>query len=236
MTWLKLTKKALELKEQNSTIEEVQVESYPKNPTEDWIEEFPTRWFEGADAPKTMIISNNEYEPQSIKKGAIKLKILEILEKLDQNPDKNNDLDDQQKSEKVKNISDELKNLSQKSGVDELILAFYSTQPISKKKFEAASTQEQLQKICDILGCKIDDLKGEEVDIPLFKFDIDLYIKKKYQNEAEFIKETNTSAEFIEILRTEHIDLYLNNPLNNPFGDYTWTDNLEEWLRRFWSW
>ncbi|MDJ0516486.1 MAG: hypothetical protein QNJ74_09605 [Trichodesmium sp. MO_231.B1] len=232
MTWLKLTKKALELKEQNSTIEEVKVESNPKNPTEDWIEEFPTRWFEGEDTPKTMIISNNEYEPlniENIKKGAIQLK---ILEKLGLNFDPNNDLDDQQKSEKVKNISDELKKLSQNSGVDILTLAFYSTQLISKKKFEAASTQEQLQKICDILGCKIDDLKGEEVDIPLFKFDIDLYIKKKYQNEAEFIKETNTSAEFIEILRTEHIDI----SFNNPFGDYTWTDYLEDWIRRFWSW
>ncbi|NES03371.1 MAG: hypothetical protein F6K22_11270 [Okeania sp. SIO2F4] len=229
MTWLKLTKKALELKEQNSTIEEVQVESYPKNPTEDWIEEFPTRWFEGEDAPKTMIISRNDVELLDIEKGAIKLK---ILEKLGLNFDPNNDLDDQQKSEKVKNISDELKKLSQNSGVDILTLAFYSTQLISKKKFEETSTQEQLQKICDILRCKIDDLKGEEEDIPLFKFDIDLYIKKKYQNEAEFIKETNTSAEFIEILRTEHIDI----SFNNPFGDYTWTDYLEDWIRRFWSW
>ena len=212
MTWLKLTKKSLHLMgKSGESIEEVKVESYPSNPTEDWIKEFPTRWFEGSYAPKTMIISNNEYEPlniENIKKGAIKLKILEnILEKLDPNFDPNNDLDDQQISKKLKKISEELKNLSQKSGVDELILAFYSTQPISKKRFEAASTQEQLQKICDILGCKIDDLKGEEVDIPLFKFDIDLYIKKKSQNEAEFMKETDTSAEFIEILRTEHIQI-----------------------------
>ncbi|MGD1704056.1 hypothetical protein [Dapis sp. BLCC M229] len=232
MTWLKLTKKALQLKEQNSTIEEVKVESYPKNPTEDWIEEFPTRWFEGEGAPKTMIISRNEYEPlniENIKKGAIQLKILEKL-------DPNNDLDDQQISDKLKKISDKLKNLSQNSGVDILTLAFYSTQLISKKKLEETSTQEQLQKICDILGCEINDLKGEEVDIPLFKFDIDLYIKKKYQNEAEFMKKTGTSAEFIEILRTEHIDISFNNPSNNPFGDYTWTDNIEDWVRGFFNW
>ncbi|NET41417.1 hypothetical protein [Okeania sp. SIO2B3] len=233
MTWLKLTKKALQLKgaKSNESIEEVKVESNPNNPTEDWIEEFPTRWFEGSDAPKTMIISNNEYEPlniENIKKGAIQLK---ILEKLDPNLDPNNDLDDQQISDKVKKISDKLKNLSQNSGVDELILAFYSTQLISKKKLEETSTQEQLQKICDILGCEINDLKGKEVDIPLFKFDIDLYIKKKYQNEAEFMKKTGTSAEFIEILRTEHIDI----SFNNPFGDYTWTINIEKWLRRFFN-
>ncbi|MDY7007795.1 MAG: hypothetical protein SWX82_28610 [Cyanobacteriota bacterium] len=158
-----------------------------------------------------MIISRNDVELLDIEKGAIELNILEKL-----NP--NNDLNNRQ-------ISEKLENLSHNSGVDQLILAFYSTQPISKKKLEAASTQEQLQKICDILGCEINDLKGEEVDIPLFKFDIDLYIKKKYQNEAQFIKETDASAEFIEILRTEHIDV----SLNNPFGDYTWT-NVERWL------
>ena len=203
----------------DESIEQVKVKSNPNNPTEDLIENLPTEWFEGSDAPKTMIISRNEYERlniENIKKGAIKLK---ILEKINQN-----------NALKALSPTQKLINLSQKSGVDKLILAFYSTQPISKKKLEAASTQEQLQKIGDILGCEINDLMGEEVDIPLFKFDIDLYIKKKYQNEAQFIKETNASAEFIEILRTEHIDV----SLNNPFGDYTWT-NIERWLIGFFN-
>lgn len=191
MTWLKLTKKALHLMRQNSneSIDEVKVESY--NPTEDWIEEFPTRWFEGSDVPKTMIISNNEHEPLNIEKGAIKLKILEKLEALYPKSD----------------IYQQLEKLSNNSGVDISVLTFYSTQPISKEKLEEPSTQQQLAKICDVLGCNIDTLKGEEVDIPLFKFDIDFYIKKKYKTEAQFIQQTGTSGEFIEILRTQYIDI-----------------------------
>ncbi len=198
MTWLKLTKKALQLKQQNSneSIEEVKVESNPNNPTEDWIEEFPTKWFEGEDAPKIMIISNYEYEPQNIEKGAIKLKILEKLEALYPNTD----------------ISQKLKELSQDDRVDVniFVLAFYSTLPISKEKFKEPSTQQQLKKICKFLGCEINDLKEEqEEDIPLFKFDIDLHIRKYYQSEAQFIEETGASVEFIDLLRTQHIDIYL---------------------------
>ncbi|MDJ0553238.1 MAG: hypothetical protein QNJ68_02100 [Microcoleaceae cyanobacterium MO_207.B10] len=193
MTWLKLTKKALQLKKQNSTIEEVKVESYPDNSTEDWIEEFPTRWFEGEDAPKTMIISNNEYEPQSIEKGAIQLKILYRLEELYPGSD----------------VSEKLKELSQKSGVDLSVLTFYSTQPISKEKLKEPSTKKQLDKICSALDCNIDTLEKREVDLPLFKFDIDFYIRKKYKTEADFIQQTGTSAELIDLLRTQYVDIYL---------------------------
>ncbi|MEB3342672.1 hypothetical protein [Okeania sp.] len=140
-----------------------------------------------------MIISNNEDEPQSIERGAIQLKILYRLEEL--YPDSDTD-----KS---------LEELSKKSRIDISVLTFYSTQPISKEKLKEPSTKKQLDKICTALNCNIDTLEKREVDLPLFKFDIDFYIRKKYKTEAEFIQQTGTSAEFIDLLRTQYIDIYL---------------------------
>lgn len=119
------------------------------------------------------------------KRGAFKLKVFEML---DQN-----------------NLT--LEELSKRSGVDFILLALYSTQPIAKDTIAEAQTQENLTKIIKVLNCSIEELKVA-AELPNARFSVEEILQEKGLTIEEASLLTELPEEFIKFISTQPIDIF----------------------------
>ncbi|MEH2423842.1 MAG: helix-turn-helix transcriptional regulator [Nostoc sp.] len=101
-----------------------------------------------------------------------------------------------------------LKDLSQKSEVHLSLVEFYSKQPIYRQKIDEPQCQKTLNKICKVLGCKVEDLleplKSEE--LPVTKLCLEELAQEKGLSLIDLSLLTNLPYELIDLMNTQPID------------------------------
>lgn len=99
-----------------------------------------------------------------------------------------------------------LNQLSEISGVHPTLLAFYSTQAISKQKILEDETQENLSRISRALGVDIEELKvASELSETMLR--VDDYVKEKGLTLEDLSILNNVPIEFMRLISTQPIDL-----------------------------
>ncbi|MBW4676827.1 MAG: helix-turn-helix transcriptional regulator [Desmonostoc geniculatum HA4340-LM1] len=120
------------------------------------------------------------------KREAVQLKIVELAEQ--------------------KQLS--LKELGEKSGVYYLIICFYSTQSIEKKKLKQEPFYSNLNKISQILNCQIEDLiEKETLELPPTTLRLQEFLQATELNFDDLSLLTETTPEFLELIATNPIDM-----------------------------
>ncbi|MCT7951881.1 helix-turn-helix domain-containing protein [Ancylothrix sp. C2] len=130
---------------------------------------------------------------------------------------------------KQKNIT--LEQLSEKSGVHLALVAFYSTQVISKEKLAEEPYQTYLIKISEALECKSEDLKVA-ADLPATRLRLEEMAQEKGLSLEDVSRFTETPREFVDLMATQpvNINLLLNNSaikrVNVPCVLRCWIDKI----------
>lgn len=101
-----------------------------------------------------------------------------------------------------------LEKLSEASKVHLLIIEFYSKRPIYKEKILEAKSQDNLNKICNILGCEIEELLVEiqAKDLPETKLRLEEFAEDRGLNLNDLSLLTELPPELIDLLATQPID------------------------------
>jgi hypothetical protein len=126
------------------------------------------------------------------KREAVKLKILDLLP----------NMTTKEKEEKS------LITLAEKSKVHILLIEFYSKQTIYKQKLFEPKQQDNLNKICQVLGCSIEDLLvgAETNDLPETKLRLEEFAEEKGLTLNDLSLLTELPPEFIDLMATQPID------------------------------
>lgn len=105
---------------------------------------------------------------------------------------------------KEKNIT--LEQLSEKSGVHLALVAFYSTQVISKEKLAEETYQTYLIKISEALECKSEDLKVA-AELPVTRLRLEEMAQEKGLSLEDISRFTETPREFVDLMATQPVHI-----------------------------
>jgi hypothetical protein len=107
--------------------------------------------------------------------------------------------------ETAKNQNLNLEDLSKLSGVDPAIVAFYSTQAISREKLAEPRFQEYLNRISETLNSSIQDLQVL-ADLPKTKLLIEDIAQEKGITLQEMAVLMDVPSDFLDLVATQPID------------------------------
>jgi transcriptional regulator with XRE-family HTH domain len=107
--------------------------------------------------------------------------------------------------ETAKNQNLNLEDLSKLSGVDPAIVAFYSTQALSREKLAEPRFQEYLNRISETLNSSIQDLQVL-ADLPKTKLLIEDIAQEKGITLQEMAVLMDVPSDFIDLVATQPID------------------------------
>jgi transcriptional regulator with XRE-family HTH domain len=98
--------------------------------------------------------------------------------------------------------------LSEQSGVHILLIEFYSKQPIYQQKLFERKHQDNLNKICQVLGCTIEDLLDEfkTDDLPETKLRFEEFAEERGLTLNDLSLLTGLPSELIDLMATQPID------------------------------
>lgn len=110
--------------------------------------------------------------------------------------------------EKAKEKGITLEELSEKSGVHLALVAFYSTQVISKEKLAEEPYQKYLTKISEALECNSEDLKVV-AELPVTRLRLEEMAKEKGLSLEEISRLNKLPWEFVDLMATQPVDANL---------------------------
>lgn len=133
--------------------------------------------------------------------------------------------------QKIQEKSLTLEALSEKSGVHISVLAFYTTQPISRERLAEAKFQENLEKICACLESSLKELIIPKANIPFIKFDIDSVISHANLTPQKFSLLSNISEDCIDLIRSQALTNFMdfNSATPDGLGDI-WCEYLGDYV------
>ena len=102
----------------------------------------------------------------------------------------------------------ELKKLIEETGINQILIEFYSKQPIYKQKLNEPKSQENLNNICNALCCKIEDLivPVEVEELPLTKLRLEDLAQEIGLSLEDLSLLTDLPHELIDLMATQPID------------------------------
>lgn len=154
----------------------------------------------------TDLIEVNEETAKSFQKIAKYLKKQSVLDLL--KPVGNNEVVRLRISALTEGKGWTLQHLSEKTDINLILLEFYSKQPIYKQKLTEPKSQENLNKICNVLDCTIEELmlsvKAEQ--LPETKLRLEELAQEIGLSLYDLSLLTDLPYELIDLMATQPID------------------------------